>query len=865
MTDSFYARPIIPLLLSMISGIVVGTGFPGYGTWAYMGVGVCTGILVYWIREKRTALIFPLILLYVLGYLSILPWTAPGFPSNHIIRFVDMPAWKIVGVIRTPVAIYPNRQKFILRAESLQGSNGSFPVVGRIRLTVSGEGPKLQKGDRIAVFGKIRSIRNFNNPGGFDYKRYMAFKKVWGTAYVSSQKVALLEKGSGKGVATIIAEVRSKFSDLIDAAVTGKANGLIKALIIGDRSSIPQDLRDAFNRAGIGHLLAISGLHIGIVATAAFLFFSWMLSHIKVLLWHAWTKKGAVLLSGIPVLIYGFISGMSPSTQRAVIMVMVFLTAFLFEREHDPMNTLALAAMLILVVHPPSLFSISFQLSFTAVLAIIYGLSKVESPWVSPDIRGKRPKISKVATTLFSFFMASLFAILGTLPLVMLYFNQISLVGLLTNFIMVPMIGFVAVPLGLMAVFLYPLTVYGAWVCLQVCSAVLTPALFIINIFAEMPFSAVKTVTPSHLEIWCFYVLFWAVLNLKHIPFKKHRKPDEIPKIEGRIQGQNVVQRFSPVIVLLVVLVFMADVGYWFYQRCWQDDLRVTMIDVGDGNSTLMELPYGYTILLDGGGFSDNRIFDMGARIVAPFLWQKKIKTIDTLVLSHPNSDHLNGLIYIAEHFNVKHVWTNHEAANTFGYKKFMDGIKEKKIQMPGYPEIFGAHDINGVHMDIVYPPVDFTEKRKREPWRNPNNNSLVLKASLGSESFLFPGDIMARAEYELVSTVGDKLKSTVLLVPHHGSKTSSSDWFVKTVNPGVVVISSGWRSRFGFPHPSVLKRYEKMQCRVLGTARNGAISMSTDGQTLTIRPTIIDQNTSRDEQGALPRLEQWKPFAKKS
>jgi competence protein ComEC len=307
---------------------------------------------------------------------------------------------------------------------------------------------------------------------------------------------------------------------------------------------------------------------------------------------------------------------------------------------------------------------------------------------------------------------------------------------------------------------------------------------------------------------------------------------------------------------LLVVLVLMADVGYWFYQRCWRDDLRVTMIDVGDGNSTLMELPYGYTILLDGGGFSDNRIFDVGARIVAPFLWQKKIKTIDTLVLSHPNSDHLNGLIYIAEHFNVKHVWTNHEAANTFGYKKFMDGIKEKKIQMPGYPEIFGAHDINGVHLNIVYPPVDFTEKKKREFWRNPNNNSLVLKASLGLQSFLFPGDIKARAEYELVATAGDTLKSTVLLVPHHGSKTSSSDGFVKTVNPEVAVISSGWRSRFGFPHSSVLKRYEKRQCRVLGTARNGAISISTDGQTLTIRPTITDPNTSRDQQQALPRLE---------
>lgn len=841
MTDTFYARPVIPLLLLMISGIAVGTGFPDYGTWAYIGVGVCTGIILYQIWKKRTALICPLILLFALGYLSILPWTSPRFPFNHIIHFVDMPPWKIVGVIHTPVAIYSNRQKFILRTESLQGNDGSFPVVGRIRLTVSGDGSKLQKGDRIVVLGKIRSIRNFNNPGGFDYKRYMMFKKVWGTVYVSSQKVALMEKRSEKGVGTIIAEVRSKFSDLIDATGTGKQHGVVKALIIGDRNSISQDLRDAFNRAGVGHLLAISGLHIGIVAAAAFLFFSWVLSHIKLFLWHAWTKKGAVFLSVVPVLIYGFISGMSPSTQRAVIMVMVFLTGFLFEREHDSMNTLALAAMLILVVHPPSLFSISFQLSFTAVLAIIWGISKVESPWESRGIGGKRPKISKVATKLFYFFMASFFAIFGTLPLVMFYFNQISLIGLLANFIMVPMIGFVAVPLGLLAVFLYPLTIHGALICLKACSGVLKQALFIINFFADLPFAAVKTVTPSYLEICCFYILYWGILHLKHIPFQKHRKQDEVPGIEDRVQGKKFIQKFSPVVVLLAVLVFSADTCYWFYQRCWHGDLRVTMIDVGDGNSTLLELPDGYTILLDGGGFSDNRIFDVGARIIAPFLWQKKIKTVDTVVLSHPNSDHLNGLIYIVEHFNVKNVWTNHDAANTFGYKKFMDRIRDNGIHLPGYPEIFGAHNINGVHLNILYPPVDFTEKRKKEPWRNLNNNSLVLKASFGSESFLFPGDIKSRGEYELVSTAGGKLNSTVLLVPHHGSKTSSSERFVETVNPGVVVISSRWKSRFGFPHPSVLKRYQKIGCRVLGTACNGAVSMSTNGRTLTIRPTITD------------------------
>jgi competence protein ComEC len=269
------------------------------------------------------------------------------------------------------------------------------------------------------------------------------------------------------------------------------------------------------------------------------------------------------------------------------------------------------------------------------------------------------------------------------------------------------------------------------------------------------------------------------------------------------------------------------------------------MIDVGHGNASLLELPYGYNMLIDGGGFSDNRVFDVGASIVAPLLWRKKILNVDTLVLSHAHSDHLNGLIYITENFHVKNVWTNNEPADTFGYWLFMEAIKKNNIRMQAYHNIVGVHDINGVHIDILSPQKDFIEKRKTETWRNLDNNSLILKASFNDVSFMFPGDIKSRAEYELVSTVGDKLRSSILLAPHHGSKTSSTKRFLEKVKPEVVVISSRYKSRFGFPHPSVLKRYQDMGCRVLKTAQDGAVIMRTDGHTLTIRPTISRKNTS--------------------
>jgi competence protein ComEC len=840
-TTIFYSRPVIPLLLSMISGIVFGAWFPGHGTWMIIVVSVCAASIVFFIRKKRTPKLFPIVLLVALGYLSIQPWVFPAFPSNHVIHFMDTHTWKITGVIVTSDAKHLNRQKCILRTEFLEDKGEPFPVKGRIRLTVSGDAPNLSTGDRIVFWGRIRSIRNFNNPGGFDYQRYMAFKKVWGSAYVPAHKLTLIEKNVGKGVSAIISGARHRMSNLIDQIGDKEQQGVLKALIVGDRNAISPELRTSFNRVGAGHLLAISGLHIGIVATVSFLFFRWMLSHIRFFLLNAWTKKGAVVLYIITVLVYGLLSGMSPSTQRAVIMVTVFLMAFLFEREHDLINTLAMAAMIILIVHPPSVFSISFQFSFAAVLAIIYGLSRLPPLWPSGQNRTRKQKWSKAAIKLYYFFMTSFFAILGTLPLVMRYFNQVSLVGLPANVIFIPLIGFVVVPLGIMSVFIYPLTVSGALVCLKAGSAVLEYVITIINLISGWTFAAIKTVTPNCLEIFCFYVLFWVLLNLKSVQIRTALTLSK----DHSSKNKNSIQKPVVIVGLLTVLMFSADVGYWLYQRCWRDDLRVTMIDVGHGNASLLELPYGYNMLIDGGGFSENRVFDVGASIVAPFLWQKKIRTIDSIVLSHPNSDHLNGLIYIAENFNVKNVWTNHETTNTYGYQMFMETIKRNNIQMPSYNKITGVHDIGGVQIEVLYPPVNFIEKKEIETWRNVNNDSLVLKISFGATSFLFPGDIKAQAEYELVSTAGNKLKSTILLAPHHGSKTSSSEKFLEKVGPEMVIISSGWKYKFGFPHPSVLKRYQKKSCRILGTALNGAISISTDGQALTIRPYITDKKTS--------------------
>ncbi len=882
MIDNAFCRPVIPFLVSFMFGIAVGTWIPGHAAWIYAVAFVSGCFMLFCILRSsgRSFTVFaPLLFFVVLGYLSIQPWTVPRFPANHIIHRLDSGKWEISGVIdQNPIKV-KRRQKFILNTETLGRDNIYSAVTGKLRLTVYGQGPELSRGDSISFRGNLRSFRNFKNPGGFDYKRYMAFRRVWGASSTQGHRIVLLKRAPAVTFQKFMDNCRGKISMLIKKTPEGEHRGVLKALITGDRNQIPPLLREAFNRAGVGHLLAISGLHIGIVATAAFLLFSRLLSRFRVLLLKAWTRKGAALLSFFPILAYAVLAGMSPSTQRALIMVVVFLMAFFMVRDQDLLNTLALAAMVILIIDPPSLFSISYQLSFVSVLSIIYGFSRVRVRGIWGNHLSKINWRHKALNKITIFSLVSVFAILGTLPLVMFYFNQISLVGVLANLIIVPIIGFIAVPLGLLAVFIAPLSIVTATWVINASAVVLIQGIQVVKFFSDLPFAALKTITPSLLEITCYYLFAWALLNLKSktsacpgseqaslASDKSDWPPDEKIQLKPHeraikktgLQIRGLLKRWRPeapsksdfakLIAGVVILVLCFDVTFWLYQRFGRDDFRVTVIDVGQGSAVLMELPGGYCVLADGGGFSDNTVFDVGARVIAPFLWRKKIKSVDTLILSHPNSDHLNGLIYIARHFDVKNIWTNNEARKTVGYRQFMDVIAEKKIILSRFQQLPRTCEIKGVKLEILYPPKDFLEKRKNDEWRTSNNNSMVVKAVFGAKSFLIPGDILARAEKELATLAGEALKSTVLLAPHHGSISSSTEKFIETVQPKIVVISAGWKNPFNFPHPSVLARYRGRGCRIFRTDISGAIEFTTDGNSLEIMPFFgpLQQSSSR-------------------
>lgn len=828
--------PVIPLLFAFAAGILVCSALPAHPVGLYGAAGASLILIAAAAFSGRTIVAAPLILFFCLGGLSMAVFVPHAYPDHHlaaIARQTDRDTWwTISGTVDSRPEVFDRRQVVLLDVHHLSTADRQVDdPKGRLRVSIYGCESAIPFGASLTFAGRIRTIRNFQNPGGFDYAQYMGFRNVFGHAYTTAKRAVIEPPASPCGMRCRIEAARTAVAETIASSTPARPAGILKALVAGLKGDIAPSAREAFTRAGTAHLLAISGLHVGIVAGVAYFLFFRVLAFVPILLWSAWVRKGAAIGALVCVVGYGLIAGMSPSTQRAVIMVSVFLVAIVVERDPSLMNTLALAALVILIIDPPALFSVSFQLSFSAVFFIVYGMNAVRGAVAGLENRWMR----KAA----GFLLVSGFAIAGTQPLTMHYFNQAAMLGLLSNCMLIPLVGFAAVPMALFGAFVNIFSAAAAGWCFGISGIIVNAGLVLAEAIAALPFAAVRTVTPSWLEIVCYDVLLWAGLTLIGRRLGKGRD-DRAMHSAAEPPMAPLPSAVPAVLMGAALVVLAADIGYWVHHRFFHDDLRITILDVGQGNAAVVEMPGGKCMVIDGGGFTGSTTFDVGERIVAPFLWRNKIATVDMIVLTHPDTDHVGGLAFIAGHFHVAEVWDTHQPKDTDEYQAFRDVLEQQQTACPEFIHLQRSRRIAGVRIDILYPPANAGTDGGPPLKTNPNNNSLVTRIAMGNVAFLFPGDIMAEAERELVAMAGDRLHSTVLIAPHHGSKTSSTPVFLRHVSPEVVVVSAGWENRYGYPHDPVLRRYRKIDADVYVTGQHGAVLLTTKGKQVSVKTPLI-------------------------
>jgi competence protein ComEC len=479
------------------------------------------------------------------------------------------------------------------------------------------------------------------------------------------------------------------------------------------------------------------------------------------------------------------------------------------DRYRNPLNTLALAAFIILLVSPTALWDISFQLSFLSVLGIIVVTPPIYRLLYPHDPLSllSRPREGRIKRGIILSLIASFAAVIVTSPVVAFHFHRFSTIALASNAIIIPLVGFGILPLGLLSLPLIPLFPACAALLAKAAAELSFWGIRAMEVISSLPFATFYLPGPTTLEMIILYALIASLLWLKGPRLKK-----------------------AALAVMIVIALF--DLSYWGMRGYAAKGMRVTFLDVGQGDCALVEFPRGKHMLIDGGGFYGD--FDVGEKVIAPLLWERRILKIDYLVLSHPQPDHYKGLIFIAKHFRAHEFWHNGMESESPTYQQLLEIIRGKGITIVKVADGF-ARTIAGAQVQALNPVL--AEKgiangpRKRE---EVNTNSLVLMISFGDHSLLFTGDIERQAEARLVKA-GKALRAQVIKVPHHGSKKSSTEAFIKAVSPHYAVISVGFGNPFRLPGKGVVERYAGLGCRMLRTDRDGAIQVQSDGKRLTI------------------------------
>ena len=452
-------------------------------------------------QHRRCALLMIFVVCVLSGNLLIAGAIAPSLPCNHLARHISGKKLILEGILYKAPQDFPAKTKYFILVHKLIEKDRERPVTGKLLLTVRQPQTRLGYGDVVRFCCRMRQPGNFNNPGSFNYQRYLAFQDIYVIASLDA-KHPMVKVGERPGSRLMYRteRIRQRIKDFFAARLASPAAEIATALITGEQSGIPQDMRDQFSVAGVSHVLAISGLNIGIIALISLAVAQALCRCSTRLMLMTNTSKLAAVLTLFPVAVYCLIAGAGIAVLRATVMVIAYLFSIIIDRQDDLWNTLALAAFLICLVSPPSLFDCSFQLSFVSVAAILYlnprlsfRLFKKSAAFPGTRKRWYHSLLNQSMTVL----TVTLAATIGTAPLVALYFNRCSPWGIPANLILVPLTGFLVVPLGLITSVLCFISSPLAVITAEITEVLIVMSNAAVGFFSSLPYADYRIATPT--------------------------------------------------------------------------------------------------------------------------------------------------------------------------------------------------------------------------------------------------------------------------------------------------------------------------------------------------------------------------------
>ncbi len=795
--------PLIYLSCAWVAGIFLGLKLDLPLLLIFAGL-IPLPLLFFFHQHRKAIILTSLCLIALFGGAFYFQSSLPPDDESSL-QFYNDKTVAITGMVNTDPEIREKTIHLRLSASEIKLDKEWQKVSGTALLFV----PRYSTysyGDVLQVTGKLETPPEFDD---FDYKSYLAHQEIYSTMLYPQTEI--LERGKGSKPLEWVYSLRNRLSRTLTTVLPEPQASLAQGIVLGIRGTIPSPLKDAFAKTGTAHLLAISGLHLSIMAGILLSLGLWLFGRRRYI--YIWLALGTIWL-------YALFTGMHPPVVRGAIMASLFLTTELLGRQRSTITSLAFAAAIMIGIAPQILWTASFQMTFLAMAGLTLlapSFQAIGRKAVKATLGEEGPAIP-VANFTTDSFSITLAAVVAVWPVVAYYFGIISFVAPLATFLALPALPGIIITgvlAGGLGIILLPVAQVIAWLAWLFLSYML----LVVNGFAAIPLSSIEVGSVDTTLILAYYLVLATAIGLNSHRQKLIKLKSAVSKVinpVSRLPKRWVI----PPLLVVAILVSVAAA------TMPDDKLHVSILNIGEGDAILISQGSQQT-LIDGGPDPNKISLELGEEM--PF-WDR---TIELVILTHPEADHITGLVEVLQRYRVKQILVSSLESDTGIYREWQRLIEEKGIKLT-VAEAGQQIDLGqGVIMEVLHPREETLEGTGSDL----NNNSIVLRLVKDEVSFLLTGDIEQEAEFELIARRAN-LRSIVLKVAHHGSDTSTIPEFLAVVNPRLAVISVGEDNPFGHPSDEVINRLQERIApeNIYRTDEHGTIEFITDGERLWVK-----------------------------
>lgn len=665
----------------------------------------------------------------------------------------------------------------VLTEKTFFNQKQEWNVPYRIRLYGdAAEHDTLKTGDRIRSIIRIYHFPDQRNPNEFNYGNWLIKNGI--AVHGEIEKILHIDNGAKRGWNSLRSTVQNSADNLFQK----ENSSIAKALLLGYKEELSQEFKQQFSRSGLSHIMAVSGLHVGFIVAPFWLMIPYF--------WGSQKGRWLGLLILTALLIgYAGLTGFSPSVSRASLMAWLLTYGKLFHKIRNSINLTALAAIIILLVEPKELFEVGFQLSFCAVFIILMLMPEAQQCIPSRYRYG-------VIGSFTSIIVVSIVVQLGLFPILVYYFGEFSVIGPVANALVVPILTF-TVPVGLLLVVISPVANSFFQKLASVIELTLNWIEWVAESLGSNQFSyiEIESISWPIFIVWIFLIFLLAAMRIPAIRWK---------------------------LLILLLLSLNTTLLHTYFRSSPYLEMEVTFLDVGQADAIHIRTPNRREVLIDTGRWSP--MSNSGERVLLPYFEHYKIASLDAVFLSHPHADHIGGMPSLMEGMRIKKIYQSDFEYDSVLFQTIMRLSEQMNTEVV-YPV---AGDIIDLDPDIRIFVLGPEPGKSFD--RNPNNHSLAVKIIYGDTEFLFTGDAETRQERQIAGRYGFFLKSDLYKAGHHGSNSSSTEVFLKNVQPDITVTSLALRNGFGHPGRDAVNRIHQYSKSHNFTSLSGAIRFTSNG-----------------------------------